>query len=229
MVAITSEGGNRMKTTLLAFSLIAAGCVPLVAHSRNSRYVLRLLFADEPAPKYKDQLMLFGQFVGDWEFDGGARTPDGTRSTDKGEIHFAWVLQGRAIQDLWIEREVSDNRPGVYGSTMRFYDPSIDAWRITWMEPGYGVVTSLIGQKVGEEIVLEGKNSEGKTIHWIFSQIKPNSFHWRGGKFMGGTWKIYEELDARRMKRKSLSLSLKITPRILPVIGRNLSVTLKLN
>lgn len=189
-----------MKTTLISLFLIAACCMPLVAQSPKSKDILRSLFADEPAPKYKDQLMLFGQFVGDWEFEGGAVTPDGTRSTDKGEIHFAWVLQGRAIQDLWIEREVSDNRPGVYGSTMRFYDPSIDAWRITWMEPGYGVVTSLIGRKVGEEIVLEGKTGEGQTIHWIFSEIKPNSFHWRGEKLVGDTWQVYEELSARRKK-----------------------------
>lgn len=189
-----------MKTTLLSVFLIVASCVPLVALSPKSQDILRLLFANEPAPKYKDQLMLFGQFVGDWEFDGVAYNPDGARSTDKGEIHFAWVLQGRAIQDLWIEREISDNRPKVYGSTMRFYDPSIDAWRVIWMEPGYGVVTTLIGRKVGEEIVMEGKDSAGKTIHWIFSQIKPNSFHWRGEKLVGDTWQVYEELSARRKK-----------------------------
>jgi len=188
-----------MKTTLLAIFMIIASCVP-VALASKSRDMLHLLFADQPAPKYKDQLMLFGQFVGDWEFDGVAYDSDGRRSTDKGEIHFAWVLQGRAIQDLWIETEVSEKRPGVYGSTMRFYDPNIDAWRITWMEPGYGVITSLIGRKVGEEIVLEGKTTEGKQIRWIFSQIKPDSFHWRGEKLVGDTWQIYEELSARRRK-----------------------------
>lgn len=188
-----------MKTTLLSVFMIIASCVP-VALATKSRDMLHLLFAAEPAPKYKDQLMLFGQFVGDWEFDGVAFDSDGKRSTDKGEIHFAWVLQGRAIQDLWIETEVSDNHPPVYGSTMRFYDPSIDAWRITWTEPGYGVVTSLIGRKVGDEIVLEGKTSEGKRIHWIFSQIKPDSFHWRAEKLVGDTWQIYEDLSARRRK-----------------------------
>jgi hypothetical protein len=70
---------------------------------------------------------------------------------------------------------------------------------ITRMAPGYGVVTSLIGRKVGEEIVLEGKTPEGKLIHWIFSQIKPHSFHWRGEKLIGEKWQIYEELDARRI------------------------------
>jgi hypothetical protein len=187
-----------MKTTLLLLFLFVASCAPLVALALQPQDMRRLLFADKPEQKYKDQLMLFGQFVGDWEFDGVAYGPDGERSTDKGEIHFAWVLQGRAIQDLWIEREISDNRAKIYGSTMRFYDPTIDAWRITWMEPGYGVVTQLIGRKIGEEIVMEGTDTAGKPIHWIFSQIKPNSFHWRGERLVGDTWVIYEELSARR-------------------------------
>ena len=189
-----------MKVTLFVVFLVAASCVPLVAVASTSPNFLRLLFAEEPASKYKDQLMLFGQFVGDWEFEGVGYDADGTRTTDKGDIHFAWVLQGRAVQDLWIEREVSDNRPKIYGSTIRFYDANIDAWRITWFEPGYGLVTSLIGRKVGEEIVLEGKDAKGKSIKWIFSQIKSNSFHWRGEKLEGDSWKIYEELEARRTK-----------------------------
>ena len=28
--------------------------------------------------------------------------PAGTKHTERGEIHFGWVLEGRAIQDVWI-------------------------------------------------------------------------------------------------------------------------------
>jgi hypothetical protein len=189
-----------MKIRLLTMFFLVAFCPLLVALSLKSRDFPRLLVADRAASQYKDQLMLFGQFVGDWEFDGVANGQGGVRSSDKGEIHFAWVLQGRAIQDLWIEREISDNRSKVYGSTMRFYDPTIDAWRVTWMEPGYGVVTTLIGRRVGEEIVLEGKDANGKSIHWVFSQIKQDSFQWRGERLVGDSWQIYEELSARRKK-----------------------------
>ena len=189
-----------MKSVLLTAVIVVASSMPLLSVPPKSQDILRLLFADEPEPKYKDQLMLFGQFVGDWEFDGVASGADGRRVTDKGEIHFAWVLQGRAIQDLWIEREVSDNGARVYGSTMRFYDPKIDAWRITWTEPRYGVVTSLIGRRVGEEIVLEGRDTGGKLIHWVFSQIRPDSFHWRAERQIDDKWQVYEELDARRKK-----------------------------
>ena len=54
---------------------------------------------------------------------------DGTPHRGLGEIHFGWVLEGRAIQDVWI-------LPGVfYGKTLRIYDPGIDAWHILWSDP----------------------------------------------------------------------------------------------
>jgi len=187
-----------MKSLWLSMLVVVALGPVSVTHSPKTQDFSRLLLAEKPDSRYGEQLMLFGQFVGEWEFEGMGYDTNGKRVTDKGEIHFAWVLQGRAIQDLWIERETSDSRPKVYGSTMRFYDPGIDAWRITWMEPGYGVVTSLIGRRSGVDIVLEGKDATGKLIRWIFSKIAPGSFHWRGERLVGETWQIYEELSARR-------------------------------
>jgi hypothetical protein len=178
---------------------IFASCVVLAAAAAKTQNFLRLLSADAPAVENKEKLMLFGQFVGSWEFDGVGYSADGTRTTDKGEIHFSWVLQGRAVQDLWIERESTDPRPKIYGSTIRFYDPKTDTWSSTWIEPNYGIVSQFTGRKIGDEIVLEGKDKQGVQIHWVFSQIKQDSFHWRGERLTEGKWRVYEELDARRM------------------------------
>jgi hypothetical protein len=161
---------------------------------------LASLLAEKPSEKNRDQLMLFGQFVGQWEFEGVEYREDGSRGTDKGEIHFGWVLQGRAVQDVWMEHERSDKGPLVYGTTVRFYDPGIDAWRMTWLDPVNGSMRALTGRKVADEIVLESKGSDGTQIRWIFSQIKPDSFHWRGEKLTGEKWRVYEELNARRKK-----------------------------
>ena len=74
-----------------------------------------------PAGEHADKLMLFGQFVGDWEFDLIEIRPDGTKVNAKGEWHFGWVLEGRAVQDVWI---VHSLKPGgtaaEYGTTVRF-------------------------------------------------------------------------------------------------------------
>ena len=40
--------------------------------------------------------------AGDWTMDAVVHAEDGARHTGQGAIHFAFVLEGRAIQDVWI-------------------------------------------------------------------------------------------------------------------------------
>ncbi len=173
---------------------MAAAAVPLMA--QNS---FPALLADKPYPEYKEKLELFGQFVGSWVIEGKEYNDDGTVSaTDKGEICFQWVLEGRAVQDVWVENHRSDANPKVYGTTVRFYDPKTDAWQVTWIDPVHGVVKPLIGHKVGAQIVMKGRAANADRIRWIFSDIKPDSFHWRGERLSGKRWRTYEEVSARR-------------------------------
>jgi hypothetical protein len=177
--------------------LVFACCASRIA---SGQATFPALLADGPAAPYQEKLMLFGQFVGDWDFQGVEYHTGGSRVTDKGEIEFAWVLQGRAVQDVWIERERSDGQTKTYGTTIRFYDPKIDAWRTNWIDPAVGSVQALIGRKVGDEIVLEGKEPDGAAIRWIFSAIKPNSFHWRSERFIDKSWRVTEECSVQRVK-----------------------------
>jgi hypothetical protein len=156
------------------------------------------LLADAPDAAHRDELMLFGQFVGEWRFEGIEHDEDGSRTEDSGEIHFAWILGGRAVQDVWTERESGDGKLRPFGTTLRFYDPEIQRWRITWVSPEQNAVKLLTGGKVGDEIVLEGNSPDGTPIRWIFSQIEPASFRWRGERKRGSEWHIREELSAHR-------------------------------
>ena len=162
------------------------------------------LLAEKPAPELREKLMLFGQFVGSWNFNGVEYHDDGSHPTDKGEIHFHWVLDGKAIQDVWRETERSDSGPRLYGTTVRFYDPKSDSWRITFIDPGLGVVRAMTARRVGSDIVIEGRLASGERTRWIFSDITPDSFHWHGEKFIGKQWHTYEELWARRVGQMTL-------------------------
>jgi len=68
----------------------------------NPRSFLEGLTANGPAAEYADQLMLYGQFVGDWLAETVEFAADGTVTHSQWDIRFDWVLEGRAIQDLWI-------------------------------------------------------------------------------------------------------------------------------
>jgi len=166
-----------------------------------------VLRADGPHPQRGDKLALFGQFVGSWEVEIVQHRPDGTHETIAGEWHFFWALEGRAVQDVWIaprrsQRPRDRDLPGDYGTTVRFFDDEINAWRSTWIGPMRGLVLPFIGRQIGDEIVLEGTFEDGLLTRWIFSDITPAAFRWRaiesgdGGK----SWALLQEMTARRLR-----------------------------
>lgn len=169
--------------------------------------MIEVLQASEPLPKLAEKLQLFGQFVGSWDARVVNYNPDGSTQTVEAEWHFGWVLEGRAIQDVWIApkrslRGAEVNAPGDYGATIRFYDPKIDAWRSTWVGPVKGKVIPFIARQMGDEIVLEGKLDARTEVKWIFSEIMNESFRWR---FMESTdgWESdvkVQEMFCRRTK-----------------------------
>jgi hypothetical protein len=153
------------------------------------------LHSDHPAPDRADKLRLYGWLIGDWQMDATVWKDDGTRYNGNGEIHFGWALEGRAIQDVWI-------LPGIfYGTTLRIYDPGIDAWHILWSDPVRQVYTRQIGRAQGNDIVQIGKNDAGETVRWSFTEISSDSFRWRGERSPddGARWQLQAEFFARRV------------------------------
>lgn len=175
-----------------------------------SHAMLDALHADGPAKPHVKELMLFGQFVGSWLLDVVYYNADGSiRWRTPGEWHFAWALEGRAIEDVWMvpprSQRTSGPRPdGEYGATLRFYDPRLDAWRSTWHGPVNGYVLPFVAKAVGEEIILE-RTEGGEITRWIFGRIRPNSFHWRAvnSRDNGGAWRLDQEMFASRIKSSS--------------------------
>jgi hypothetical protein len=168
----------------------------------NSKLAIKGLGADGPNIDLKEKLMLFGQFVGDWDILEDRYTKaDGTEVKMKGEVHFRWILGGTAIQDVWMGSEEGSQKVTLFGTTIRFYDPKIDAWRSTWLSPIKGLVKTFIARKVNNEIVLEGKTTEGYPEKWIFSQITPQSFRWHSEETHdnGKTWLLTEEMQIRKV------------------------------
>jgi hypothetical protein len=167
--------------------------------------MLEALASDGPSPEIPEEEDLYGRFVGSWDFDYTAYGAEGDVTKAVGEWHFAWALDGRAIVDVWIcpsraEREREGAPPGEYGVTVRFYDASVGGWRSTWHGPAFGNVRPFVAKREGDEIVHRGVTSEGHALHWIFSDIRDDAFHWRSvvSEDDGATWRMREEFDARR-------------------------------
>lgn len=124
-----------------------------------------------------------------------------------GEAHFGWVLEGRAIQDVWImprcsERSASSGRVNnMYGTTLRVWDPGLEAWRIRWINPVSGHEERQTGRRVGDEIVQIGARQDGIPTRWRFTEITADSFHWIGESLDrdGRTWRLEGEFRAHRI------------------------------
>jgi hypothetical protein len=152
------------------------------------------LNAAGPAADRAAQMGLYAWLVGSWEMDAVVHADDGTTHRGRGEVHAGWVLDGRAIQDVWI-------LPGVFhGTTLRVYDRALDAWHILWSDPLRPYYARQIGRARHDGIVQDGTNDAGEATRWSFADITPSSFRWRGERSRdgGATWELQADFVLRR-------------------------------
>jgi len=163
-----------------------------------SEWRIEGLPARGPARDHRAKLRLFGQFVGSWDIV--ERRSPLSRLREPGEVHFNWILDGRAVQDVWGGLDPRTRRFVPWGTTIRYYDPNLRAWRSTWIAPRQSVVRRFIGHKVGREIVLQEENRGLRTERWVFADIRPDSFRWYALKRSRrtGPWRVVEEMKIKR-------------------------------
>jgi len=151
----------------------------------------------------------YGWLVGSWELEVlHYKAVDVSALGIKGEAHFGWVLEGRAIQDVWImpcrpdRKADTDKTNNMYGTTLRVWEPSLQAWLIRWINPVRGHLEEQIGRRIGREIVQIGTRPDGTPTRWRFTEITPDYFHWIGEALNpdGQTWKLEGEFRAKRMQ-----------------------------
>ena len=180
---------------------------PVLASGLSPSFI-DALHAAGPAADRADKMGLYGWLIGAWEMDVLFRMANGSEVRGKGEIHFGWVLEGRAIQDVWITppRGFREDPAGAaanfYGSTFRIYDPGVDAWHIFWLDPVKQFYSRMIGRPDGKDIeqLTVGETPQRR---WRFQDITPNSFHWTADVDEGGgetpRWNRHVEFFARRV------------------------------
>jgi len=159
------------------------------------------LVAPGPAADRADAMSLYGQFIGSWDGKVVVHEAAGGRRESSSEVHFGWVLGGRAVQDVWIAPARADGQPDrMHGTTLRVYDPKSEVWEITWIDPVKQAFNRMIGRRIGADIVQEYRNEQGTRCQWLFTEITPDSFHWiaRDSADEGATWQIRAEFFLRR-------------------------------
>lgn len=167
------------------------------------------LVARGPAPGLEDKLALFGQLVGDWEFDVVWYPDRAEPRRGTGEWSFHWVLDGTAIQDVWRTptraASASAGEPGRpaapvgFGTGIKYYDAARDRWWMTWTGVTRQQAIEFVGRQVGDEIVLDAQGVP-TPVRWIYSEITRDSFRWRNESSPDGgkSWRVDQEMRVRR-------------------------------
>src|SRR5260370_18820052 len=166
----TRKEADRMKSSIVlaVLSIIALSIFADRAYAQK----ITGRESQKPYAGIEDK-MLFGQFVGDWNCEVWDVNRDGSKQApNKCEWHWGWILDGRAVQDVWIvhpDDNKSDAHLIEHGTTIRVYDPKIDEWHCVWIGPVKNNFVAFIAKQIGKEIVLETANDHGRVGQWIFS------------------------------------------------------------
>ena len=192
---LLAGGAGALGATLLTGRAVANG--PACTQS-----VFRELVTSGPriVPGEPPEARLFDRVAGSWNVDYTNIADDGKRDKARGQLLVGWVLDGRALQDVWIQFP----KPGedrFIGTTLRFYDADRKKWRVTWVSAIANAVTLLEGSEEDGRIALYNDSPKGRT-RWTFSNITDRTFVWQGELSTDGgkTWRMRED---HRMYRRA--------------------------
>lgn len=146
----------------------------------------------------------FGMLIGEWDIIWNDHLEDAEPRRVKGEWIFSRVLDGTAVQDLFIvpsrEERLQNKQPDAeYGTTLRIFNPKTMAWDIFYGCMGEAI--RLTAQKVGNEIILTENTTE--KMRYVFSEITTFSFLWRKERMDGSNeWKTVAKVTAERKQNR---------------------------
>jgi hypothetical protein len=192
-------------TDLNRRQMLGAGAALAYAHAAPSHaasappLLANALMATGPHPSLGQEAETYGRFIGRWRGEYKIFT---TKGTDTGsiEVTFGWILEGRAIQDSGWLLEGYGPDADAPGSTLRIYDPDIKAWRIFYIDPMRRTRAELVGRRVGNDVIHQGYGLQ-RVIKWVFTDVMPDSFTWRGYSLAddGEKWGMDSEFRFRRV------------------------------
>lgn len=194
--------------TILQLTLVSLAVSGQVNNKGNELFASALV-----AQKSDDEIpaedRLYDWLIGDWDVTAFDYLPNGSKIKTEGEWMFRYILEGRAVQDVWISPKRSLRTPATpktpnrYGTTIRVYYPEERAWKINWYNPIIGATNDLKARRDGKDIVHDGVDKQGNPLRWVFTDIKPGSFHWYGEVSIdkGQTWVRAAEFFGKKRKQ----------------------------
>ncbi len=162
------------------------------------------LVSEGPHPDIPPAHRLFAPMIGSWDLLITWLDVDGSVARqERGEWHFSWVLEGRAIQDIWLWPPRGDRtaRPGEgeYGTSLRYFDAALGAWHSLWVGPMHNYIRRFTARGIADTVVLETLEGQA-AMRWTFDAIERAAFLWRNEVLDDAGWRIQQHFVASRMR-----------------------------
>jgi hypothetical protein len=143
----------------------------------------------------------FRKLVGSWQVTG-RRLDEATGEWMPREFEYlvAWVLEGRAIQDLEVIVQPDGTRRTV-AIGLRVADPQAGIARVSFFAPDSNEFASMIASTWRGGVRQDGSRNDGRPIRWNFTEITETSYDWEGwvSDDEGHSWRLTEELHGTRI------------------------------
>jgi len=140
----------------------------------------------------------FEQLLGEWNFKWHDNIGTEFESVADGKWIFSRVLEGRAVQDIFITSK-KNSKTGYlereYGTTIRVYNPLKKNWDIFYGTSGEAI--QLVAEKEDDQIVITYITPIGFQMKWIFFDIQQDTFSWKNiqSTDKGKTWVIKAQAE----------------------------------
>jgi hypothetical protein len=183
----------------------AAAEAPAGTPATDPRFAMSTaLRAAGPHPSLGEHASVLGRLIGSWDVEYMDIGKDGKAIHRSGELLVGWVLDGRAIEDLWIVYPEQAGKEREVYADLRYFDPKSQNWPAIFIDPQAASFATFAGGAAGNDrIVLDSRDLvAGQTRRWSFIDIRGDSLVFRDDASSDGgkTWTLKSEYH---MKRRS--------------------------
>ena len=164
--------------------------------------MITALQATGPHPSLGDHARVLGRLVGTWDVEYMDIDKDGKAIHRSGELLVGWIMDGRAIEDLWIVYPSATGEDREVYADVRYFDAKSGTWPAIFVDPQIASVATFTGGAVGDNrLVLDSHDLvAGQTRRWSFNDIRPDSLVFRdeASSDHGTTWTLKSEYHMKR-------------------------------
>ena len=183
----------------IGVAVAAAACSAAASEPRPD--LVTALKATSPNSSLGDQAKVPALLVGTWDVEYTDFGKDGTAIHRTGEFIVGWVMDGRAMQALWIVDPSGSRKDREVYTDLHYFDKKSRTWHSAFVDPENGSVARFTGSATGNDrYVLETQDMGNKKTRWSYINMRTDSFVYRdeassdGGK----TWRLQAEYHMKR-------------------------------